>query len=68
MNFIKKLFKFILYSAVAFCVLVAVLGLMKTDPSKYFGNHKTSFTDNAIFSCKKQVGHEDYSNWKMWIP
>ncbi|WP_157779710.1 hypothetical protein [Helicobacter pylori] len=50
MNFIKKLFKFILWVAVAFCVLVIVLGLMKTDPSKYFGNHKVSSNETPKVS------------------
>ncbi len=52
MNFIKKLFKFILWTAVAFCVLVVVLGLMKTDASKYFGKNKTSFNEKDNNSAK----------------
>ncbi|MGL2580331.1 hypothetical protein ACQJ48_07450 [Helicobacter pylori] len=48
MNLIKKLFKFILWVAVMFCVAVVVLELMKTDPSKYFGKHKTSLNERAF--------------------
>ncbi len=47
MNIIKKLFKFALWVAIMFCVAVVVLGLMKTDPSKYFGKH-TSLNETAF--------------------
>ncbi len=52
MNFSKKLFKFILWLGVAFCVLVVVLGLMKTDASKYFGKHKTSLNKTDKIATK----------------
>ncbi len=60
MNAIIKLFKFILWLGVAFCVLVVVLGLMKTDLSKYFGNHKVSSNETPKVSqvAPKKVNKE----------
>ncbi len=65
MNFIKKLFKFILWAAVAFCVLVIVLGLMKTDPSKYFGKHHAhlSETDNTLTGIATKVASKEKNRY-----
>lgn len=48
MNAIKKIIKAILTLAVAFFILIVVLGLMKTDASKYFGKHKTSYNETTF--------------------